>query len=83
MEEVFILFLLYTTASGNRQGWWEKGKNGRKIDEDGNICEWDPLHNDIEVYKDTGSKYKPHIGVNDPVTGKFYKTAKQNRKIEY
>ncbi len=47
------------------------GKNKRYYD-------WDPLHNDIEVYDSNGK----HLGSMDPVTGEMYKPPVDGREIE-
>jgi len=54
-----------------------RGRNGRKLDDNGNIYEWDHLHNDIEKYSRTGR----HLGTIDPTTGDLIKGAVRGRTI--
>lgn len=42
------------------------------------IYEWDPVHNDIEVYDYKGN----HIGSKNPATGELYKGPVKSRNIK-
>ena len=55
-----------------------KGNRTRWKDEKGKIYEWDSQHGELEVYNSRGK----HIGVRDPETGKWIKSAKPGRTIE-
>jgi hypothetical protein len=46
------------------------------------VYDWDPFHNEIEVYAMSGGKRKVHLGTIDPVTGKMIKPAVPGRTIE-
>lgn len=55
-------------------------KSGRQTwrTEEGNLCQWDSLHGEVEVYNSRGR----HVGVLDPVTGVRIKYAVPGRRID-
>ena len=58
-----------------------KGKY-KTDDKSEKVYDWDHLHNDIEVYKNSGGKEKEHLGTMDPTSGKMIKGPVNGRKIE-
>lgn len=42
---------------------------------------WDHLHNDIEVFKNSGGRQKEHIGTMDPTTGRMIRQPVKGRRI--